>query len=159
MKRITIALILMLFGVPIPIFTIAGNQSGQIVIDSKVITTDYDSLAPFLKHNGWEKFTDSEKVVRIRSWKKFNKDKFRVNYGPMPEEDLIKDEETAIRVAVLYLYGMYGEQTYFYVPYIAVKIKKNVWRVAGTTPPCCSGNIYVDIDAINGKVYSIGKVK
>jgi hypothetical protein len=140
-------------------YALAEPQQGLRVFEPKIITTNYDSLAPFLKYNGWEKYSDQEKIDMIKGWKQILKSSTGVNFGPMPSEGVVKSEDIAIKIAEIYLHGMYGDEIYFYVPYVAVKRCDSVWHVAGTPPPGWHAAISLDINANDGRVLSIGKSK
>lgn len=158
MKNIYLKIIIVVVLSLVGYLSYAGSNQIKRIFDPKIITTNYDSLAPFLKYNGWEKLSDKEKVDWITGWKKFI-NRGSVNYGPMPEAGVVKNEDIAIRIAEIYLYGMYGEEIYFFVPYVAVKQNDSVWHVAGTPPPGWHDSIIMDIDSRDGRVLAIGKGK
>lgn len=158
MKNIFLKIIFVIVITLVGYISYAGYSQIKMIFEPKIITTNYDSLAPFLKYNGWEKLTDKEKVDWIIGWKKFINQRDE-NHGPMPDEGVVKNEEIAIRIAELYLHGMYGDEIYFFVPYVAVKQNDSVWHVAGTPPPGWHGSIIMDIDSRDGRVLAIGKGK
>lgn len=150
-----ILLIVVFFG-----YIYSQEKKGKdIICKPKIITTNYDSLAPLLVYNGWENLTNKEKINKICDWKSFLK-KTKVNNGPMPKGGLIKNEITAIKIAEIYFYGLYGDTVYFEVPLVAVKLKDSIWHISGTLPPgWMGGTMFMDINAQNGKVLSIGHSK
>lgn len=158
MKKILITSVLIFILSIYHINTLAEDKIDKRIFEPKIITTNYDSLAPLLRYNGWEKLSNEEKVKFINGWKEWIK-KSGVSYGPMPDGGLIKDEETALKIAEIYLYGMYGDEIYFGVPYVAVRVNDSIWHISSRYPPNWHGSIIMDINAKNGMVLAIGKSK
>lgn len=128
---------------------------------SKLVTTQYDSLLQYLDFEGWQELNNIEKKDRIIGTKEFLSQlklkPSRMSTKLFPKEGIVKDEETAIKIAEIYWLGMFGDVIYKQIPFIAVKIKNDVWYVTSSLPPGYSGKVYrMDIKASNGQVLSIG---
>lgn len=112
-----------------------------------------------INHHGWEDLTIDEKIKRVNGYKNLMKSqkipKFKAN--DYPEKGLVRDEETAIKIAEIYWLNEIGKSIYFHRPFFAILLNENTWRVSGILPPnCLGGTIVLDIQKKDGKVLYIG---
>jgi hypothetical protein len=156
-KRAIITICVIIF----PIVTIIyGMQNGSELVDKKkFVTTKYDTLVPHLNSDGWSSLTNEKKMEHITKWKEFLKSTNPnfVSDEDFPKGGVVKNEEIAIKIAEIYWQGIYGDEIYDKLPFVAIRITDSTWRVTNVCPPGqLGGMLLMDIKAINGQVFCIG---
>jgi predicted amino acid dehydrogenase len=69
--------------------------------------------------------------------------------------DIVPNEETAMKIAEVILYSIYGQKIYSSRPY-CIELKNGVWIIEGTLPKDYQGGVpYIEIQKKDGKVLKI----
>ena len=69
--------------------------------------------------------------------------------------DLVPNEETAIKIAEVILFSIYGQSIYTDRPY-SIELRNGVWIIEGTLPKGCQGGVpYIEIQKKDGKILKV----
>ncbi|WP_321439067.1 YbbC/YhhH family protein [uncultured Bacteroides sp.] len=69
--------------------------------------------------------------------------------------DIVPNEETAMKIAEVILFSIYGQKVYASRPY-CIELRNGVWIIEGTLPKGCQGGVpYVEIQKKDGKVLKV----
>jgi hypothetical protein len=70
-------------------------------------------------------------------------------------KDIVPNEETAMKIAEVILFSIYGQNIYNSRPY-CIELKKGVWIIEGTLPKKYKGGVpYIEIQKKDGKVLKV----
>ncbi|WP_321519552.1 YbbC/YhhH family protein [uncultured Bacteroides sp.] len=79
------------------------------------------------------------------------------NIGPsnLVKRDIVPNEETAMKMAEVILFSIYGQKIYSSRPY-CIELKNGVWIIEGTLPKDYQGGVpYIEIQKKDGKVLKV----
>ena len=69
--------------------------------------------------------------------------------------DIVPNEETAIKIAEVILFSIYGQNIYSSRPY-CIELKNGVWIIEGSLPKDSKGGVpYIEIQKKDGKILKV----
>jgi hypothetical protein len=71
---------------------------------------------------------------------------------PLPKEGLVPDKETAIKVAEVILFRLYGEKNITAQKPYSVTKDENIWWVRGAPPPALGSSFMIAISQQTGAI-------
>ena len=77
------------------------------------------------------------------------------NMGNAPKTEFIPNDSTAIKIAEIIWYPIYGNEIYDYKPFKAELVEGKVWKVSGTVLSEKGGGPYAEIQKSDGKIISV----
>ncbi|MDR2941405.1 MAG: YbbC/YhhH family protein [Treponema sp.] len=78
----------------------------------------------------------------------------------IPKDGFVPDEKTAIKIADVVLYPIYGETLENQKPFRATLVKNKIWKVEGTLPKNkLGGVVYIEIQKGNGAILHVSHGK
>jgi len=105
----------------------------------------------------WKMLIDSAQKEHIKHYSDFMKTrKHTPKKGYFPKEGFVPDEKTAIKIAEAVWFPIYGDKIYNGMPFIAMLMNNNVWRVFGILPPGWNGSCpFAEIRKSDGKIIQV----
>jgi hypothetical protein len=71
---------------------------------------------------------------------------------PLPKEGLVPDKETAIKVAEVILFRLYGEKNITAQKPYSITKDENIWWVCGAPPPALGSSFKIAISQQTGAI-------